>query len=41
MASGQVSAMRAETCVKCGRTELYAERPDRLFRDLLRELPED
>jgi hypothetical protein len=34
MASGRVSALRAETCVKCGRTELYAERPERLFPDL-------
>ena len=35
LASGRVSAVRAETCVRCGRTELFAERPDRLFRDLL------
>jgi hypothetical protein len=41
MASGKVSAVRAETCVTCGFTELYAERPDRLFRDLQRELPKD
>jgi hypothetical protein len=41
MASGKVSAVRAETCVRCGHTELFAERPDRLFRDLLRELPKD
>ncbi len=41
MASGKVSAVRAETCMKCGFTELYAERPDRLFRDLIRELPKD
>jgi hypothetical protein len=34
LASGRVSAVRAETCVTCGRTELFAERPDRLFRDL-------
>ena len=40
MASGKVSAVRAETCVTCGYTALFAERPDRLFRDLLRELPE-
>lgn len=36
-ASGRVSALRAETCVRCGRTELYAERPERLFSDLDRE----
>jgi hypothetical protein len=41
MASGKVSAVRAETCMACGFTELYAERPDRLFRDLIRELPKD
>ena len=34
MASGRVSALRAETCVQCGRTELFAERPGRLFPDL-------
>ncbi len=34
MASGRVSALRAETCVSCGHTELYADRPDRLFPDL-------
>ena len=38
-ASGKVSAVRSETCMKCGLTQLYAERTDRLFRDLLRELP--
>ena len=37
MASGRVSAVRAETCVRCGHTELYAERPERLFSDLRRE----
>jgi hypothetical protein len=37
MASGRVSALRAETCVECGYTELYAERPERLFPDLHRE----
>ena len=37
MASGRVSALRAETCVECGYTELYAERPERLFPDLRRE----
>ena len=36
-ASGRVSAIRAETCVSCGRTELFAERPERLFSDLLRD----
>ena len=34
MASGRVSALRAETCVECGYTELYAEKPERLFSDL-------
>jgi hypothetical protein len=34
MASGRLSALRAETCVECGRTELYAAEPDRLFPDL-------
>jgi hypothetical protein len=37
LASGRVSAVRAETCVSCGRTELFAERPERLFSDLRRE----
>lgn len=37
MASGRVSALRAESCVRCGYTELYAERPERLFSDLHRE----
>jgi predicted nucleic-acid-binding Zn-ribbon protein len=37
MASGRVSALRAETCVRCGYTELYAEKPERLFSDLHRE----
>jgi hypothetical protein len=37
MASGRVSALRAETCVRCGYTELYAERPERLFSDVHRE----
>jgi hypothetical protein len=37
LASGRVSALRAETCVRCGRTDLYAERPDRLFADLRRQ----
>ena len=26
-----ISALRGETCVSCGRTEIYADRPDRLF----------
>lgn len=34
MASGRVSAVRAETCIRCGYTELYAEKPERLFSDL-------
>ena len=37
LASGRVSAIRAETCVKCGRTELFAEKPERLFSDLVRD----
>ena len=37
MASGRVSALRAESCVRCGYTELYAEKPERLFSDLHRE----
>lgn len=36
LASGRVSAVRAETCVKCGRTELFAQRPERLFSDVVR-----
>lgn len=34
LASGRVSALRAETCIACGRTELFAEKPERLFSDL-------
>ncbi len=30
-ASGKVSALSSETCVECGFTRLYADRPDRLF----------
>jgi hypothetical protein len=37
LASGRVSALRGETCEDCGRTELFAERPERLFSDLRRE----
>lgn len=37
MASGRVSAVRAETCVDCGHTELFAEKPERLFSDHHRE----
>jgi hypothetical protein len=37
MASGRVSAVRSETCVSCGRTEFFAEKPERLFSDLHRE----
>jgi hypothetical protein len=37
LASGRVSALRSETCVRCGRTELFAEKPERLFSDLYRE----
>ena len=37
MASGRVSAIRAETCARCGYTEFYAEKPERLFSDLHRE----
>ena len=36
-ASGRVSAVRSETCVNCGYTELYAEKPERLFSDLVRQ----
>ena len=32
-AGGKVSALRGETCVKCGRTEIFADNPDRLFPD--------
>lgn len=32
-ASGRVSALRGETCVKCGRTEIFADRPERIFPD--------
>lgn len=37
MASGRVSAVRAETCTVCGHTELFAEKPERLFSDIHRE----
>ena len=37
MASGRVSAVRAETCMECGHTELFAEKPERLFSDYHRE----
>lgn len=37
MASGRVSALRAETCMECGHTELFAEKPERLFSDYQRE----
>ncbi len=37
LASGRVSAVRAETCTSCGHTELFADRPERLFSDLRRE----
>lgn len=33
-ASGRISPLRAETCVECGHTELFADRLDRLFSDL-------
>ena len=33
VATGKVSALRGETCVKCGRTEIFADNPDRLFPD--------
>jgi len=36
-ASGKVSAVRGETCVRCGHTDLYAANPDRLFSDLRRD----
>jgi len=35
-ASGKTCALRSETCVECGYTRLYADRPDRLFPDLRR-----
>ena len=37
MASGRVSALRAETCTACGHTEFFAARPERLFPELHRE----
>jgi hypothetical protein len=36
LASGKVSALRAEVCVRCGYTEMYAEKPERLFSDIVR-----
>jgi hypothetical protein len=36
LASGRVSALRAETCTRCGLTDLYAADPGRLFADLRR-----
>jgi hypothetical protein len=35
MASGKVSAIDSRTCIRCGRTELYARDPKRLFSDLV------
>jgi ribosomal protein S27AE len=35
-ASGKVSALNGETCVRCGHTDLFAANPDRLFSDLRR-----
>jgi hypothetical protein len=37
LASGKVSALRAEVCVRCGYAEMYAEKPERLFSDIVRE----
>jgi hypothetical protein len=37
MASGRVSSLRAETCTVCGHTELFADRPERLFPEIPRE----
>ncbi|WP_217922451.1 hypothetical protein [Miltoncostaea oceani] len=37
MASGRVSALRAEVCVRCGFAEIYAARPERLFSDMERD----
>lgn len=34
LASGKVSALRAEVCVRCGYTDIYADKPERLFSDL-------
>jgi hypothetical protein len=36
-ASGKVSAVRGETCVRCGHTDLFAANPDRLFSELRRD----
>jgi hypothetical protein len=33
-ASGKVSALNAETCIRCGHTDLFAADPGRLFGDL-------
>lgn len=37
LATGRVSALRAEVCVRCGYTEMYAEKPERLFSEMHRE----
>lgn len=34
LASARVSPLRATTCVRCGYSEMYAEKPERLFSDL-------
>ena len=36
-ASGKVSAIRGDTCIRCGHTDLFAANPDRLFSDLRSE----
>ena len=42
MASGRVSAVRAETCVDCGYTELFAEQPGPpLLATCCRQRPEE
>jgi hypothetical protein len=37
MASGRVSALRAEVCARCGYAEIYAAKPERLFSDMERD----
>ncbi len=37
MATGKVSALRAEVCTVCGYAELYAAKPERLFSDYVAE----
>ena len=41
LASGRVSAIDGRTCVRCGRTTLYAANPARLFPEYHRKEKKD